>query len=351
MSINNVGVIMGVNLKELAIIKQTNLEHLRGRVLAVDTYNMLYQFLSNIRQLDGTPLKDSKGRITSHLVGLFNRTSNFLQHGLKLVFVFDGKPPEAKWKTRVLRADAKKQARKKYEQAKATGDLEAMKKYASRTAMLTSELVDDAERLVNALGLPIVKAPSEGEAQSAFIALKGDAFASVSQDFDGLLFKAPRLIRNLAVSGKRKLPNKPVYVDVKPEIVFYDETLRALGIDHNKLIALAMLVGTDFNVGGIPNVGPKKALELVKKHSLKELSTIVKWDNYFESSWDEVFGVIKEMPVITDYRFEWKPIDEEAIIKFLVEERDFSLERVKNILLKLKQASDALKQRSLGDFW
>ncbi|MCD6463920.1 flap endonuclease-1 [Candidatus Woesearchaeota archaeon] len=342
---------MGVNLKDLVVSKQIELQSLQGKVLAVDTYNMLYQFLSNIRQVDGTPLKDSKGRVTSHLVGLFNRVSNFLQHGLKLIFVFDGKPPEEKWKTQALRMHLKKEALKKFEEAKAAGDLEAMRKYASRTSMLTKELISDAERLIKAFGCPVVKAPSEGEAQAAFIAFQGHAFASASQDFDGLLFKAPRIVRNLAVTGKRKLPNKPIYVEVKPELILYDQTLQRLGINHDQLIVLAMLVGTDFNVGGIPGIGPKKALALVKKHSVEEVFKIVEWDKHFETPWREIFDLIKNMPVTKDYELEWNPINEDEIIQFLVHERDFSLERVKNNLARLRQASELLKQKSLEDFF
>jgi flap endonuclease-1 len=69
---------MGVNLRDLVTPHIISLEELKGKVLAIDGYNALYQFLAIIRQPDGTPLKDSKGRVTSHLSGIFYRTANLL---------------------------------------------------------------------------------------------------------------------------------------------------------------------------------------------------------------------------------------------------------------------------------
>ena len=71
---------MGCAITDLLISHTIELGDLKNKKLMVDAFNMLYQFLTTIRQSDGTPLMDSKGRITSHLTGLFNRTTKFKAH-------------------------------------------------------------------------------------------------------------------------------------------------------------------------------------------------------------------------------------------------------------------------------
>ena len=178
---------MGVSLGELVEKRAIELDELSGKILVVDTYNLLYQFLSTIRLRDGALLTDSKGHVTSHLNGLFSRTSNLMQRGVRLVFVFDGEPPKLKIEERQRRKEQKQKAELQYREAVEMKNLEDMKKFAARTSRLTPEMVLEAEKLVHALGLPLVKAPSEGEAQAAYIVRAGDAYAEVSGDYDCLL--------------------------------------------------------------------------------------------------------------------------------------------------------------------
>ncbi|HNU62881.1 MAG TPA: flap structure-specific endonuclease, partial [Methanofastidiosum sp.] len=90
---------MGVNLGEIVPKQKIDISDLSGKSVAIDAYNALYQFLAIIRQRDGTPLKNSKGEVTSHLSGLFYRTVNFIEQGIRPIYVFDGKPPELKFQT------------------------------------------------------------------------------------------------------------------------------------------------------------------------------------------------------------------------------------------------------------
>ncbi|MBU1622944.1 MAG: flap structure-specific endonuclease, partial [Nanoarchaeota archaeon] len=90
---------MGLQFKDLVIKREIAIKDLKGKILAVDSMNLLYQFLTTIRSADGSALTDSKGRVTSHLIGLFNRTTSLMEQGLKLVFVFDGKAPDIKKRT------------------------------------------------------------------------------------------------------------------------------------------------------------------------------------------------------------------------------------------------------------
>ncbi len=345
---------MGLQFKDLVVKREIEIKDLKGKVLAVDAYNYLYQFLTTIRGADGSALTDRHGNITSHLIGLFNRTTALMEQGLKLVFVFDGKPPEIKLKTWEKRTAVKKEALLKLKEAEKAGDIEGMKKFASRTAVLTKEMLADAQKVIAALGLPIVQAPSEGEAQAAYMAKKKDAYASLSQDYDNLIFGCPLLIRNLSITGKRKRAGRLAFQTVKPEMISLKEVLSHLELNLDQLIVLAILVGTDYNPGGVKGIGPKTALKLVKKQG-KEFEAVfdaVKWkEHYPELDWKKIFNTVKNMPVTDDYSLEWKKIDEEELIELLVRKHDFSEERVRGKLERLKSEQGKLKQKGLGNFF
>ena len=223
-----------------------------------------------------------------------------------------------------------------------------MKKYASRTSRLTPEMVEDAKTLISYLGLPIIQAPSEGEAQAVYIAKKENCFAVISQDYDSLLYGVPNLVRNLSILGKRKQSNKLNYSTIKPEIINLAGALNNLKIDNDQLTAIAMLVGTDYNPKGIKGIGPKNALALVKKHN-KDFDSLfkeVKWNESFDFEWTEVYYLFKKMPVTDDYNLEWKNINKEKIKEFLIQ-RDFSEERIDSTLNKLEKKEDTKKQTYL----
>ena len=343
---------MGVQITELLNLREISVAELADKVIAVDAHLFLYQFLTTIRQMDGTPLMDSKGNITSHLTGLFTRTANLAQNGLKLVYVFDGKPPELKQKERERRKEIKIESEKKFKEAAKKQDLAEMKKYAARTSRLTPEMIEESKKLISYFGLPVIEAPSEGEAQAAYLVKNNDAFAVASQDADCLLFGSPRLIRNLSIAGKRKKTNKLAYETITPEIADLSENLSHLGISQDQLIVLAILVGTDYNYGGVKGIGPKNALKLVKKYgpNFEKLFEEVKWHEHFDLPWVDIFNLIKKMPVTDNYKLEWKPADEEKIIRLLVDEHDFSEERVNSILNKTLQETQKKHQKSLSEF-
>ncbi|MBI2647509.1 flap endonuclease-1 [Candidatus Woesearchaeota archaeon] len=344
---------MGVALTELLLIKEIDLEFLRGRILVVDAPMWLYQFLSSIRQRDGTLLTDSKGNVTSHLMGLFTRISNLSQQNIKLAFVFDGEPPKLKYLTLEKRKEIKQEAEKKFEQAKEIADEELMKKYAARTSRLTDEMIDEAKKLIEAFGLPIVNAPSEAEAQAALIVKNEDAFAIATNDADALLFEAPKIVRNVNMVGKKKKTDKLAYETINPDLINLKENLKYIGINQEQLIALAMLIGTDYNNGGIKGIGPKTALKMVKKYgtNFEALFKEAKWSNFFDFSWQEVFDLIKNMPVNEQYKLKWTDLDEEKIIKLLCEKHDFSEDRVKGQIEVLVKEKQKKNQKGLSDFF
>lgn len=345
---------MGLQFKDLVVKKEISLKSLQNKTLAVDASAFLYQFLSTIRSRDGTLFTDSQGKVTSHLIGLFNRTTRLMEHNIRLIFVFDGPPPEIKKRTKELRLEAKKQAQLRFKEAEKLGQIEEMYKFASRTSVLTQEMVEDAQQLLTYLGIPYLQAPSEAEAQCAHIIKKGDAYASVSQDYDSLIFGCPLLIRNLSLEGKRKRAGKFAYQVIKPELLSLTDNLNHLGLDIDQLIILAILIGSDYNPGGIKGIGPKTALKLVKENpaDFDKIFQQADWQAHFpDLDWKEVFYTIKKMPTTDHYRLAWNPLNEKKLFEFLVKEHDFSAERVQTKLKKLLEEKKQHQQKGLASFF
>ena len=342
---------MGVKLTEILSIRETDFKQLQGKTIAVDASNWLYQFLSVIRQPDGSPLTDAQGKVTSHLMGLFTRNLKLLQLGINLVYVFDGKAPALKLQTQQKRYEVKQRAEKEYQKAVAAKDFSEMKKYASMTSRLTPEMVQESKELLQALDIPLVQAPSEGEAQAAHLVKKKDAYAVGSQDVDSLLFGAPRSVRNLTFTGKRRT-GKTRYVTITPELIDLNENLSHLDISRDQLIMLAMLVGTDYNNGGIPGIGPKKALHLVKKHGNNRATLFeeMKWAQHFSYPWQEVFDIFHNIEVIDNYTIRKHELDKEKIMKLLIDKHNFSEERVVSLLTPFLEFSKK-QQKGLGDYF
>lgn len=337
---------MGVQLGEIVPKQGISVEHLAGRVVAIDAYNALYQFLSSIRQPDGTPLLDAAGRITSHLTGLLYRTARLVEAGVKPVYVFDGKPPERKEKTLGERAAVRSNAHVEWQKALQRGEIEQAKRHAQAASRLTGEMAEEAKQLLERMGVAYVQAPGEGEAQAARICAKGDAYAVASQDYDALLFGAPLLVRNLTLAGRRKLPGRREFVEVTPEMIELEGALAALGITRGQLIWIALLVGTDYNEG-VRGIGPKKALKLVQQ--CRTLEEVIKASGLEENAGD-VERIFLHPHVSDDYELQWQPPDKEALVKFLCAERSFARERVEKVADALKEAFSA-KQGRLGEWF
>jgi flap endonuclease-1 len=337
---------MGTDIGDLLQKRKIELSDLSNRVVAVDAFNTLHQFLSIIRQKDGSPLVNSAGKVTSHLSGLLYRTASLVESGIKPVFVFDGKPPEMKFKTLSRRKEIRESSLEKWENAKVEGDLEAAYKYAQASSKVDQDIVEDSKYLLGIMGIPWIQAPCEGEAQAAHMVLKKDADCVASQDYDSFLFGAPTVVRNLAVTGKRKLPGKNVYVDVELEIIELDETLESLGISREQLIDIAICVGTDYNKG-LEKVGPKTALKLIKKHG--DIHAVLREKGIEIEDLDNLKDLFIHPDVTDEYDIKWGKPDPDKLIKFLCDENDFSVDRVEKAAERLKAASGA-RQKTL-DQW
>jgi flap endonuclease-1 len=341
---------LGVNLSGLVEPRNVELSELRGRTVAVDAYNTIYQFLSIIRQPDGTPLKDSRGRVTSHLSGLLYRTANLIEAGVEPTYVFDGRPHALKYDTIEGRKARREKAEREWEEAVEEGDLEKAFSKAQQTSRMTSDVLASSKGLLRALGVPTVDAPGDGEAQGAYMCSRGDVWAAASQDYDSLLFGAPTLVRNVTVTGRRKVPGKNVYRDVGIEVIDSAESLAALGITREQLVDVCILMGTDFNPG-IPGIGPKKGLKLIKEHGSLERA-LERMGSEIEEA-EEGRDIFLHGEYCDGYDLRPGCVDRDAVLGMMTDHA-FSPDRVSSALERMESSRKAeaarRRQKSL-DCW
>ncbi len=327
---------MGVNLTPVVVRHPTTLSALRGRSVAVDGNLELYQFLSVVRMRDGRPLMDPAGHVTSHLSGLVFRTTRLItDFDIRPVFVFDGPPPALKYAEIEKRREARVKAEREHDAAIAAGDLGTAWSKAVTSTRLTRAMVDDAKTLLTHLGIPWLQAPSEGEAQAAFLAREGSAWATGSKDYDSLLFGAPRLVRFLAVASTEFLPTRGRSRPVPPEVLDIDENLRALGLTREELIDAAILIGTDFN-DGVRGVGPVTAVRLLREHhTLSSLPSDVQ--RSLPDNVDAIHEFFLHPPVASPEQTVPGAFDPERLRKFLCDERDFAASRIESLVQRLSK--------------
>ncbi|MEW5760056.1 MAG: flap endonuclease-1 [Candidatus Thermoplasmatota archaeon] len=325
---------MGVELGSLVLGEKKDISSFAERAIAIDAHNTLYQFLSIIRQPDGTPLMDNEGRITSHLSGLFYRTANLVEAEIKPVYIFDGVPPVLKSSTIEGRVKIRNKAREEWLTAIEAGDIELARMKAQQASHLTKEMVEEAKELLNYLGIPWIQAPSEGEAQASYMNKIGKVWATASQDYDSLLFGAKILIRNLTITGKRKLPRRKEYVQIFPEEIVLENLLLNLGITNEQLIEIGILIGTDYNEG-IKGIGPKKALKLLKEFG--SLEKIFKEKGWFIDGYEEIKRIFSQPEVTNKFEFSLKAPCFEKVKEYLCEKHNFSEDRVESALKKFPE--------------
>ena len=334
---------MGLDLKPLLIREKTNLEAFTNKIVAIDAYNAIYQFLAIIRGPEGLHLTDTKGRVTSHITGLFYRNINFLSLGIKPIYVFDGKPPSLKSAEIEHRKQIKKDATVKYERAVSAGKMEDARKYAQQTTSMKDGMVEDSKHLLELFGIPYIQAPSEGEATAALLTTTGHADIAASQDFDSILFGAKKLVRNFTNSGRRKLPNRNSYIEIEPEIIDYRKNLDALGITREQLIDVGILIGTDFNPDGFERIGPKTAIKMIKENGkLEDVRQIQ--EQLQEIDYNAIRKIFLEPETASVDKIDFGEVNYDAITNYLSDERDFSRDRVNSSLNRLKKSLEKKSQ-------
>lgn len=337
---------MGVDLGELVEPDEIEFADLNDKEIAVDAMNTMYQFLSIIRQRDGTPLKDSNGNVTSHLSGLFYRTINLLENNIRPVYVFDGAPPDLKAKEAKERKKKREEARKEWKRLKEEGKISEAYSKATQSSKLTGEMIAEAQKLLDAMGISHVEAPSEGEAQAA--SMVGEVHAVGSQDWDCLLFGAERMVRNLTTRKTRKTSGGG-RKKVSTEKIDLESVLDQLEISHEELQWLGILVGTDFNPDGVYGIGPKTALKLVREYDTFE--EILEDDKVNWESENEPEAILEffQNPPVEDYEYSFGEPSREKIREVLIDNHDFSEDRVMKGVNDLESALES-RQSGLDSF-
>ncbi len=327
---------MGVNLTPIIKKKVIDLTDLSGKTLAFDANNVLYQFLALIRTSTGIPLTDNHGTITSHLSGLAFRATRLLcDYNIHLVYVFDGTPPHLKTKTLHKRRQIKEKARKEYEEALKTHDYATAYSKSTMTSSLTQDMIQDAKTLLTCLGIPHVQAPSEAEAQAAY--MTKDIYAASSRDYDTLLFGAKRQVRYVTIQGSEYLPSKGYSRKLQPELIDLSEFLTHLNITREQLVDLSILVGNDFT-SGIKGIGPKKGLQLIKKFQKLENLPPEIYEALPEEI-DDIRAIFLTPEITDDYSLDPTPYQEENLIKFLTS-KTFSSSTIERITERMRTHSN-----------
>lgn len=328
---------MGVKFKDIVTPENIKFQDLESKIVALDAANVIYQFLSSIRQVDGTPLMDQNRNITSHFSGILYRTSSLIEKGIKPVYIFDGISDELKKDTQNKRRELKEESQKKWDKALEEGNIKEARKYAVRSSRMSKDIIEGSKKLLEILGVPYIQALGEGEAQASYMVERGDAWCVGSQDYDCILFGATRMVRNLTITGGK----------ANLELITLKKVLDNMGITREQLVDIALLVGTDFN-RGVKGVGAKTGLKLIKEHG--DIFTVVEKNDY-EMDVDPTLlrSIFLEHNVVSDYDLKWKSPDKDAAIDFLCTQHDFSEQRVVSALDKFGKIDN--KQKSLEDWF
>lgn len=348
---------MGVNITPL--IKESKkvitFENLVGKRIAIDAFNTLYQFLAIIRGVDGSPLKDLQGNVTSHLSGLFNRTINLLEKNIKPLFVFDGPPNPFKFKEIERRRQIKREAVKKMQEAQDAEDLEEAVKHAQATSSLNKEMIEEGKDLLKAMGIPVMEAAQDGEAQASYLVSKDIAWAVGSQDYDSMLFGASRIVRNLSQNRTRKVRNTTVNVEL--EWITLPKLLEENIITREQLVDIGILTGVDF-FPGVEGIGAKTALKLVKEYGSIDALIEQKVEVHKApldldlNEINQVRAIFLKPAVITDFPSpQWHRPNMNKIVEILVEKHNFNKERVESALARLMSTSSTQTQRTMDTFF
>ncbi len=342
---------MGVNLGELVEREEINFADLNDKEIAIDAMNTLYQFISIIRQRDGTPLKDSSGNTTSHLSGLFYRNINLLEENIRPIYVFDGAMPDLKEKESSKRRKKREEAREEWKKLKEEGKVSEAYSKATQSSKIDGDMIEEAKKLLDAMGIPYIDAPSEGEAQAAYMVNEdypGDIYAVGSQDWDCLLFGADKMVKNLTTRKTRKTSSGGKK-EISTERIQLDSVLEQLEIPHKKLVWMGILMGTDFNPDGVHGIGPKTALKLVRKYD--EFDELLEDEKVEWESENDPYKIRDFFlnPPVEEIEYSFGDPDPDRIKEILVDEHDFSEDRVDSGIDKLEKALES-RQSGLESF-
>ncbi|XP_064991774.1 flap endonuclease 1-A-like isoform X1 [Musa acuminata AAA Group] len=323
-------------------IKEQRFENYSGRKIAIDASMSIYQFLVVVGRNGMETLTNEAGEVTSHLQGMFNRTIRLLEAGIMPVYVFDGQPPELKKQELAKRNLKREDAIRDLTVAIEVGDKEGIRKFSKRTVKVTKRHNEDCKRLLRLMGIPVIEAPCEAEAQCAAICKSNKVYAVASEDMDSLTFGAPRLVRHLMDPSSRKIPVMEFEVS---------KILEELKLSMDQFIDLCILSGCDY-CKSIKGIGGQTALKLIHRHGCMEniLQNINKERYHLPEDWPykKVRQLFREPNVSSEIpELRWTAPDDEGLVNFLVNENSFNDKRVAKAIEKIKVAEIKFSQGRL----
>ncbi|XP_073106808.1 flap endonuclease 1 isoform X2 [Elaeis guineensis] len=327
-------------------MKEQKFESYFGRKIAIDASMSIYQFLIVVGRTGMETLTNDAGEVTSHLQGMFNRTIRLLEAGIKPVYVFDGQPPDLKKQELAKRFSKREDATKDLSTAIEAGDKEGIEKFSKRTVKVTKQHNEDCKRLLRLMGVPVIEAPSEAEAECAALCKSDKVYAVASEDMDSLTFGAPRFLRHLMDPSFKKIPVMEFEVS---------KVLEELELTMDQFIDLCILCGCDY-CDSIKGIGGQTALKLICKHGCIEniLENINKERYQIPEDWpyQEARHLFKEPIVSQEFpELKWTAPDEEGLVDFLVKDNGFNHDRVTKAIEKIKAAKNKSSQGRLESFF
>jgi flap endonuclease-1 len=240
----------------------------------------MYQFLIAVRFGPGagqasSMLMNESGEVTSHIQGMFNRTIKLMTSGIRPVYVFDGKPPNLKGGELAKRLARRAKAEADLAEAKIAESAEDVDRFSRRLVKVTRQHNEDCKELLRLMGVPVINAPCEAEAQCAELAKKHKVYGTATEDMDALTFKSPKLIRKLTFS-QSNAKEKQAILEIDYEMV-----LKGLDLTYDQFVDLCILCGCDY-CSTIKGIGPKTALKLIKQYkTLESVVAVLKKDKKY----------------------------------------------------------------------
>ena len=195
----------------------------------------------------------------------------------------------------------------------------------------------------------MVEAPCEAEAQCAELAKGGVVYATATEDMDALTFGTPILLRHFTMSEARKMPIQQFNLK---------EVLEELGFSMDEFVELCIMLGCDY-AGTVKGVGQVKALEPLRKYRSVD-AAVASLDKAKYTVPETLLEEVRiareeflgpEVLAAKDVELKWGECDADGLVQFLVTEKQFSEERVKNNIAKLQKMKKGTTQGRLDTFF
>ncbi|XP_050449059.1 flap endonuclease GEN [Cataglyphis hispanica] len=211
------------------------LYELQGKTIAIDLSGWV---------VDSQTIVDNAVQPKMYLRNLYFRTAFLLMQGISPIFVLEGKAPILKHKTIARRNDVRNGFQERKKAAKKGG----------RTQF--KRVLNECKEMLKFMGIACVQSHGEAEAMCAYLNEDGLVDGCISQDSDCFLYGAKVVYRNFCTSSQGATAGS---VDVYN----MEKIEKTLNIGRNKMIALALLCGCDYNEG-LNGVGKEAALKFFK---------------------------------------------------------------------------------------